>query len=155
MGTVRVSVAVLILTTLAGLLSVRTAQAQWVNLARRAVGRVEQLSQSQGAGGVSYDSAAVILEAPADKVWDGVLRGLKNSNRGLTVTQEDQAGRVVQFTNGRQVAGIKVSPMGDNLTHLLVSSARNGDEPSAATLVMSSVQRVCSELKLHCAPAQQ
>ena len=45
------------------------AQAQWALVAKRAIGRVEQMSQqSKDASGPSYDSAAVMLEAPADKV---------------------------------------------------------------------------------------
>ena len=36
------------------------AEAQWVLVARKVVGRVEQMSQSQGGNGASYDSAAGI-----------------------------------------------------------------------------------------------
>ena len=64
------------------------AEAQWVMLARRAVGRVEQMSQqSPQAGGASYDSAAVMLDAPANKVYAAVLRGLQNA-QGITITRE-------------------------------------------------------------------
>ena len=119
------------------------------------MGRVEQMSQSQGSNGASYDSAAVMLEAPADKVWDAVLRGLRGNTQGVTITQEDPADRQVQFTNGRQIAGIKVSSLGDNLSHLLVSSAHTGDQPNASALVMNSVLRVCKEMNVECAQAQK
>jgi hypothetical protein len=130
------------------------ADAQWVLVARKVVGRVEQMSQTQGGNGASYDSAAVLLEAPADKVWDAVLRGLRGNTQGLTVTQENPADRLVQFTNGRQIAGIKVSTIGDNLTHLLISSAHTGDQPNAAALVMNSVLRVCREMSVECSPSK-
>jgi len=145
----------LIIATLTALLGAQSAQAQWVNLARRAVGRIEQLAQSQGSEGVSYDSAAVMLEAPADKVWIAVIHGLRNNTQNARVTQEDPVARVVQFTDGTQIAGIKVSSLGDNLTHLLVSSARKGDKPNASALVMTSVLRVCEEMNLRCTPAQE
>ncbi|MEO8755300.1 MAG: hypothetical protein ABI624_21775, partial [Casimicrobiaceae bacterium] len=55
---------------IAALFASSIAEAQWVMLARRAVGRVEQMSQqSPQAGGANYDAAAVMLEAPADKVF--------------------------------------------------------------------------------------
>ena len=108
-----------ILLGIAALLASSIAEAQWVLLARRAVGRVEHMSQqSQQSGGANYDSAAVMLEAPADKVFATVVRGVKNA-QGITVTREDASGMLIQFTNGQQIAGIKVSAIGDNLTHLL------------------------------------
>src|SRR5262249_34513722 len=85
-------VVVAVLATLASSL----AEAQWVLLARRVVGKVQQMSQqsteSQGAG---YDSAAVILEAPADKVYATVVRGVKN-RQDLTITREDASAMLVQ-----------------------------------------------------------
>ena len=132
------------------------AEAQWVLLARRAVGRVEQMSQqSPQADGASYDSAAVMIEAPAEKVYAAVLRGLANNAQGVRITSENAQTRLVEFTNGQQIAGIKVSALGDDLTHLLISSAHRGNQPDAAALVMNSVLRVCAEMKVECSRAQQ
>ena len=66
-------------------------------------------------------------------------------------------GRVeeVQFTNGQQIAGIKVSPLGDNLTHLLISSAHVGNQPDAAALVLNAVLRVCKDMNVECSQARQ
>ena len=51
---------------LAALCASSIAEAQWVLVARRAIGRVEQMSQqSPQPNGASYDSAAVMIEAPA------------------------------------------------------------------------------------------
>ena len=130
------------------------AEAQWVLVARKVVGRVEQMSQSQGGNGASYDSAAVMLEAPADKVWEAVLRGLQGNTQGISITQQNLAEHLVQFTNGRQIAGIKVSALGDNLTQLLISSAHTGDQPNASVLVMSSILRVCKEMGVECSPSK-
>ena len=92
------------------------AEAQWAMLARRAVGRVEQMSQqSPQPGGANYDTtAAVMLDAPADKVYAAVAHGLRNA-QGITITREDPQAMVVQFTNGQQIAGINVAAVGDNL----------------------------------------
>jgi hypothetical protein len=133
------------------------AQAQWALVAKRAIGRVEQMSQqSKDANGPSYDSAAVMLEAPADNVYMAVMRGVKGAEaRGVRITHEDAAERVVQFTNGDQIAGIKVSALGGDLSHLLVTSAHSGAQPNAAALVMDSILRVCREMNVECSVAQQ
>ena len=93
---------------------------------------VEQMSQqSQQAGGANYDSAAVMLDAPANKVYSAVVRGLQNNTQGVTITREDPTQGLVQFTNGQQIAGIKVSALSDDLTHMLISSAHTGNQPDA------------------------
>ncbi len=150
----RFRAACVIAATIVALFASGIAEAQWVLVARKVVGRVEQMSQSQGGNGASYDSAAVMLEAPADKVWDAVLRGLRGNTQGVSITQENPTDHLVQFTNGRQIAGIKVSALGDNLTHLLISSAHTGDEPNASALVMNSVLRVCREMSVECSPSK-
>jgi hypothetical protein len=127
------------------------AEAQWVMLARRAVGRVEQMSQqSQQPGGANYDSAAVMLDAPVNKVYAAVLRGLQNNTQGLTITREDPTQGLVQFTNGQQIAGIKVSAIGDDLTHMLISSAHTGSQPNASAMVLNAVLRVCKDMNVEC-----
>jgi len=135
------------------LLASEFAEAQWVMLARRAVGRVEQMSQSQ-TNGASYDSAAVMIEAPADKVFAAVMRGVRN-NAAVKITSESTDTRTVQFTNGTQIAGIKVSALGDDLSHIMVSSAHTGQQPNAAALVSESVLRVCKEMNVECSRAAQ
>ena len=132
------------------------AEAQWAMVARRAMGRVEQMSQqSQQPGGANYDSAAVMLEAPASKVYAAVLKGLSNNTQGLTITREDPTQGLVQFTNGQQIAGIKVSPIGDDVTHMMISSAHTGNQPNAAAMVLNAVLRVCRDMSVECSQARQ
>ncbi len=139
-----------------GLLAISSiAEAQWVMLARRAVGRVEQMSQqSPQSGGASYDSAAVMLDASANKVYAAVLRGLQNA-QGVTITREVPTEGLVEFTNGQQVAGIKVSALSDELTHMMITSAHTGTQPNAAALVMNGVLRVCKDMNVECSQAKQ
>jgi len=139
-----------ILLGMAALFASSIAEAQWVMLARHVMGRVEQMSQqSPQAGGANYDSATVMLEAPADKVYATVVRGVKNA-QGITVTREDASTMLIQFTNGQQIAGIKVSGVGDNVTQLLISSAHTGNQQNAAALVLNSVLRVCKDMNVEC-----
>jgi hypothetical protein len=48
-----------------------------------------------------------------------------------------------------------VSALGDDLSHLLVSSAHSGSQPNAAALVSDSVLRVCAEMNVVCSRAEQ
>ena len=139
---------------LAALLASQFAEAQWVMLARRAIGRVEQMSQTQGDNGAAYDSAMVMIDAPADKVWAAVVRGVHNRS-DISITSEDAAGRLIQFTDGKRIAGIKVTAFGDDLTHLLVTSAHTGSQPAAAATVTDSVLRVCKDMNVECARGAQ
>jgi hypothetical protein len=50
------------------------AQAQWVLLARRAVGRIEQVSQSSPKGDTAFGTASVIIDVPVDRVFETVQR---------------------------------------------------------------------------------
>lgn len=131
------------------------AEAQWVAIAKRAIGRVEQISQqSQQPNGASYDTAAVMLQAPANKVYAAVLRGLSNS-QDLRITREMPTSGLVEFTNGQQIAGIKVSAIGDDLTHMLITSAHVGNQPNAAELVLNGILRVCKDMSVECSQARQ
>ena len=131
------------------------AEAQWVMLARHVVGRVEQMSQqSPQSGGASYDSAAVMLDAPANKVYSAVLRGLQGA-QGITITREVPTDGLVEFTNGQQVAGIKVSGLSEQLTHMMITSAHTGSQPNAAAMVLNGVLRVCKDMNVECLQAKQ
>ena len=126
-------------------------------VARRVLGRVETMSQqSQQKEGAGYDSAAVMLEAPAQKVFATAVDALKRAQaQGITVTRVDSTELLVQFTNGQQIAGMKISSLGDKLSHMLITSAHAGSQPNAAALVSDSVLRVCSEMKVECSRARQ
>jgi hypothetical protein len=126
-------------------------------LARRVIGRVESMSQqAPQSNGASYDSAAVMLEAPAQKVFATAVDALKRAQaQGVTVTRVDTTEMLVQFTNGQQIAGMKISSLGDKLSHMLITSAHAGQQPNAATLVSDSVLRVCTEMKVECSRARQ
>lgn len=126
-------------------------------LARRVIGRVETMSQqAPQPNGASYDSAAVMLEAPAQKVFATAVESLRRAkDQGIAVTTVDETQLLVQFTNGQQIAGMKVSALGDKLSHMLITSAHAGSQPNAAALVSDAVLRVCKSMQVSCSPARQ
>jgi hypothetical protein len=127
------------------------AAAQWVLLARHAIGRVEQMQQSSPAAGVgaSYDVATVIVEVEPDKVFAAVLRRL-NANPEVKVTQTDAAKRSVEFSDGKQIGGIQVSALGDKLSQLLVSTAHPGVPGAVSSTLVDRILAVCKELGVSC-----
>jgi len=128
------------------------AEAQFVMLARRAIGRVEQMSQQQPNGGAAYDSAAVMLEVPAEKVYAVAVRNVRASP-GITVTEQNDQQRLIQFTNGEQIAGLQVNALSDNLSHLLISSAHSGKQQNAAVMILQRVLNLCKEMNVECSKA--
>jgi len=74
-NTLRLSVVLSILAgTLLTTIPFGPADAQWVFLARRAVGRIHHMAEGTQPGGrPGYDFATVILDAPADKVFATAL----------------------------------------------------------------------------------
>ena len=128
------------------------AAAQWVFLARHAIGRVEQMQQSSPATtgvGASYDVATVIVEVEPDKVFAVVLRRL-NANPEVKVTHTDATKRSVEFSDGQQIGGIQVSALGDKLSQLLVSTAHPGVPGSITSRLVDRILGVCKELGVSC-----
>lgn len=152
MPTVR-RAAVLVLGTLAMLAS-SIADAQWVLLARRAIGRVEQMSQSTPGSSATYDTASVIIDAPADKVYAVVSRRVRAAP-GVVVTRTDDARQSLEFSKGSQAASILVSALGDSLAQLMVTSANAGTQPSPMAEIVDHILAACNELNVQCERAQK
>ena len=147
---------------IAGLLTSSIAEAQWVLLARRAVGRVQSMSQTTKDGTSTFDTAAVILDVPVEKVYATLKSSLERAQatQGITITLEDDAQRYVAFSKGEQSVAIQLAMLGDNLTHLMVSSARpaadagigttNGNEPPPTVIIVDKILAVCKEMNVEC-----
>ena len=127
------------------------ADAQALFLARRAIGRIEQMAQSSPTTGAAYDVATVIVEVTADKVFETVKR-LLAQNTQLRVTRSDDARRSIEFTDGTQIGGIQVNPLNDQLSQLLISTAHPGITTSTTSKIVARIMDVCRELNVACHP---
>ena len=130
------------------LLVATSASAQWVMVARAVSGRVQQMSH-KSANGAGYDVATVVLEANADKVYATALSSLK-AHAGITVTKNNDQQRKIEFTNGQQDASLQATPLGEKLTQLVIASNLTASQPSATSLVVQGVMKVCAQLKVEC-----
>jgi hypothetical protein len=129
------------------------AQAQWVMVARAVAGRVEQMSD-RSKDGSGFDVATVVLEANADKVYQTAIKNL-SARTDLKITKRDEKKRVVQFTNGMQVASLQATPLSDSVTQLVIASNLVSAPPDATSLVVQGVLHVCKEMNVECTLAGQ
>ncbi len=130
------------------LLSAASASAQWVMVAKAVSGRVQQMSHKSSDGN-GYDVATVVLEANAAKVYSTALSALK-SHEGIKITNNDDKTRRIDFTNGTEYASLQATPLGDKITQLVIASNLAGAQPSATSLVLQGVLKVCKDMNVDC-----
>jgi len=131
------------------------ANAQWVFLGRKALGKVHQLtSDMKGSQQPGYDVATVLLEARAEKVYSTAVMMLQ-AHKEWKITQKDDKSRTVEFSDGRLTAGMQVSPLEENLTQLIVASTGTPGKTDPTSLVVNGVLRVCKEMAVHCQLANE
>lgn len=121
------------------------AGAQWVFVARKAIGRIEQLTQPEDKGVPGYDVATVVLEGKADKVYETALKTIRATPK-LRVTRSDPERRIIDFNDGARSAGLKISQVNDDVVHLMIASASLPGQSSETSLVLAGVIRVCKEM---------
>jgi hypothetical protein len=121
----------------------------WAMLARRAIGRVEQLSQPPKGDQPGFDVATVILNADAARVYATAV-GMLRKSQLVHIVSEDAAHHTVEFGNGQRSAGITVTDLGTKLSQLMVASTAVPGENSATMRVVDGVLRVCQAMKVTC-----
>ena len=132
------------------LFTATVSHAQWVAVARAVSGRIQQMEQKGADGKGGYDVATVVIEAPAQKVYETALQRIQAHSAQVKVIKEDAKKREVAFTNGTQTASLQANFLGDKLTQLVVASTLDMSQPSATSMVVQSIQNICTELKVQC-----
>jgi hypothetical protein len=134
-----------ILTLAAVLLFSGVASAQYVFLARKALGAVKQLtSPDQG-----YAVATVLLNADAEKVYRAAVRLVSESSR-VRLVKKDDASRTVEFTDGHQSATLKSAYLQPDTTQLLVACFADKGKSVSPAPVVESILRICHEMNVPC-----
>ena len=137
-----------ILVTAMILFGISHADAQWVFVARKALGKIERMTQPKTGHAPGYDVATVVIEGKADRVYGKAVKTIETAPQ-LRITRQDPVERIIDFTDGTHAAGMKVSQVNDAVVHLLVVSA-TPDQDNTASWVVSGVMRVCRELGANC-----
>ena len=127
------------------LLASTAANAQWVMVGRKVVGKVSSLAHPRDAKNPGYGAATVILEADAGKVYSTAVDLLKN-NPKMTITKKDDAKYTVAFQQGDWASELQVTELGDHLCQLLIVSGAGPGEASGTSAVLDAVKRICDRL---------
>jgi len=131
------------------------ADAQWVFLGRKALGKVRQLTgEMKGSQQPGYDVATVLLEARAEKVYSTAVNVLQ-ANKDWTITKKDDKSRSLEFSDGKRTAGMQVSFLDEHLSQLLIVSSVTSSKTDTTSLVLNGVLRVCKEMGVHCQLADE
>jgi hypothetical protein len=131
------------------------ANAQWVYLGRKALGKVRQLSsEMKNSQQPGYDVASVLLEARAENVYKTAITMLQ-SHAEWKITQRDDKTGSIEFTDGKITAGMQVSRLEDHLTQIIVVSTGAPGKTGPTSLVVNGVLRVCREMNVHCQMAEE
>ncbi|NDH63654.1 MAG: hypothetical protein EBY18_18850 [Alphaproteobacteria bacterium] len=134
---------------LLGVMPLTPAEAQWVFVARKALGRIHQMTQPPQDGRAGYDFATVILDAPADKVFSTALEAARK-NTSVLILMQDPGARRLQISEGDRTATLNVVPFNDDVSQLMIAGHAGPGEGPTSSLVVQAVMRVCKEMNRHC-----
>ena len=130
-------------------LPVRPAQAQWVFVARKVLGRVEQMTQPSQNGQPGYDVATVVLDAPASKVYATALNMIRQ-NPAVQITGEDAARNQINLLQGDRTGSLRVTMLSDKVSQLMIVGTAGPGEDSSTSRMLAAVLRVCREMHKQC-----
>lgn len=126
-----------------------TARAQWVFVARKALGKIQTMSQKEKTGSPGYSVAEVVLSGNAEKVYATALKTVEAAPRAR-LTKQDAGSRTLEFVVEKQVVGLRVSQVDSKAVHILVASAVSPGEPDATSAVVDATLRICKEVGAVC-----
>lgn len=123
--------------------------AQAVFVARKVIGKVHHLAESQQTGRPGYDVATVLLDVPADRLFGFALERARH-NRSVRIVMQDPAARRFEITEGDRTATLTVIPITDQVSHLVIAGTAGRSEASTTSLVVGAVMRICKEMGKEC-----
>lgn len=124
------------------------ARTPWALIGRKALGKIERMTQPRTGDAPGYDLATVVIEGKTDKVYSTAVKAIESSPK-YHITRQDFAEQIIDFTDGTHSAGIKISQVNDNIVHLMIVSVVSGQD-STTSLVLSGVMQVCKEMGANC-----
>jgi hypothetical protein len=138
-------------------LGLGSAEAQWLFLGRKVVGKVENMVQSPDAAEPAaprYDVAVVMLDAPASKVYETVVATVAE-HPDYSYKQRNDANFDVEVTNGTRSVGVHVVPLDEKLSQLIIASVIIPGETSPVPFTVQNVLRICEKMHVTCSTSSQ
>jgi hypothetical protein len=126
------------------------AHAQWVFVARKAVGAVRQMASEAAEGhNAGYDSASVLLAARAEDVYRKAVEVVKAS-KDYRLTRQNDSALTLEISDGKWLAGMQVTPLDEKLSQLLIVSNTAPSQKSGSSVAVEGVLRICKEVEVEC-----
>lgn len=148
--TTRVAVVIL---ACGAILAAYRADAQWITVGRKVLGKVRELTQSEKTDGPGYSVATVLVVGEVEKVWATALKTVQ-SNARLRITKQAPEGHTLEFADGKQVVGLVLTQVDEKVVQVLIASVATPGKPDEASLVASAALRICREMGGDCSLAK-
>ncbi len=140
-----------VLTALLGaaLAAASPASAQWVTIGRKALGKIQTMTQKESTGTPGYSVATVVLPGSVDKVYAKALKTAQESPR-VKLTHQDPKQATLEVADGKQVVGLRIARVDGKLVQVLIAStvAPGAEDPVPAAV--AATLRVCKEVGVAC-----
>src|SRR5436190_11015422 len=107
-------------------LPVASVDAQAVFVARKVIGKVHHMAESQQTGRPGYDVATVLLDVPADRLFGFALERARH-NGSVRIVMQDPAARRFEIAAGDRTATITVIAITDQVSHLVIAGTAGRD----------------------------
>jgi hypothetical protein len=138
---------------LAGITVTAAAQPPWIFIARRVEGRITQVTQDDANGNPAFQVAAVIVDAPANKVYATALN-VASQNPALRIVFQDSQNFTLKVSEGDKNASVTILPLSDKSSQILVTApVAPPDQSDSKTVVVSSIMKMCNQLNRQCSVA--
>lgn len=132
------------------LLMPEIAFAQWIFVARHAIGRIEQVTQNQPSPDKPpTEVVTVILDAPAQRVFDVAINTIQK-NQNVNIVNLDQQKLTINISQGDQAATLAIKPLSDDTSQLIIVGSAVPGQSSQTTRIVDGVMRLCNELGKNC-----
>ena len=138
-----------LLAILAALLLAPSAHGQWVTLGRKAIGKIKTMTQKEDTGAPGYSVATVVLPGTAKKVFSVALKTVQGSPV-VKLTSQDAGQGALEFTDGKQVVGLRIAQLDSKLVQLLFASAVQPGGADALPATVAATLRLCKEMGVAC-----
>jgi hypothetical protein len=124
--------------------------AQWVFVARHAIGRIEQVTQNQPAPNQPpTEVVTVILDVPAQRVFDVAINTIQK-NQNVNIVSQDSQKLSLSLRQDDQVATLTIKPLGDDASQLVIVGTSVPGQTPQTTRIADGVMRLCNELGKSC-----
>ena len=133
-----------------GFIFSETVQAQWIFVAHRLEGRINELTQDDENGKPATQFATVIIDAPANKVYATAVN-VASQNPAVTIASQDPQALKLKVSEGSKSASLNVVALNEQSSEIMIAApaAAPGQDPTTS-IVMKSILKICAQMNKVC-----